>query len=91
MTKTELIAKIAEANNLPKKDATTIVNDILNNISTALRQGERVEIRGFGSFTTKSYKPYEGKNPKTGKHVRVQAKRKPVFKVGKDLNERINS
>jgi len=90
MTKTELINRISEINEIPRKDAVLIVNGIFNDISKALLRGDRVEVRGFGSFVTKSYKSYEGKNPKTSKPVIVQPKRKPVFKVGKDLSDRIN-
>ena len=57
----------------------------------ALRRGERIEIRGFGSFEIREYKSYEGRNPRTGATVHVKPKRLPFFKVGKELKERINA
>jgi integration host factor subunit beta len=56
----------------------------------ALKQGDGIEIRGFGSFTVREYKGYEGRNPRTGEAVKVQQKRLPFFKVGKELRERVN-
>jgi integration host factor subunit beta len=57
----------------------------------ALKKGEGIEIRGFGSFTVREYKPYEGRNPRTGQPVHVAPKRLPFFKVGKELRERVNA
>ena len=91
MTKMEFINSIAQRSNISKKDATLIVNTIFNKMTDALIRGERIEIRGFGSFTVKSYPGYEGKNPKTHETIIVQPKKKPVFKIGKDLKDRINS
>ncbi len=59
-------------------------------MEAALKRGERIEIRGFGSFELRSYRPYEGRNPRTGVRVSVQPKRLPFFKVGKELKERVN-
>jgi len=91
MTKMEFINNIAEKSSIPKKDATLIVNTIFNKMTEALVKGDRIEIRGFGSFSVKSYEGYEGKNPRNHKPIIVQPKKKPVFKVGKDLKDRINS
>ena len=60
-------------------------------MEVALKRGERIEIRGFGSFELRSYRPYEGRNPRTGVRVSVQPKRLPFFKVGKELKERVNA
>jgi len=90
MTKADLILQLAEENNLSTREATSIINTILKTITDALVQGESIELRGFCSFTIRSYDAYEGKNPRTGKTVMVKPKRLPFFKVGKDLRERVN-
>ncbi len=66
------------------------MNTIFECITDALEQGEGIEIRGFGSFTVRQYRAYEGRNPRTGEEVRVAPKRLPYFKVGKELRERLN-
>ncbi|HEY3351777.1 MAG TPA: HU family DNA-binding protein [Polyangia bacterium] len=91
MTKSDLIEKIAEQLKLPKGKAETIVNSIFDSMEVALTKGERIEIRGLGSFEVRSYKAYEGRNPRTGDPVGVQPKRLPFFKVGKELKERVNA
>src|SRR5512137_189210 len=90
MTKSDLIEKLAERLKLPKGKAETIVNGIFEAMEAALARGERIEIRGLGSFEVRSYKAYEGRNPRTGEPVGVQPKRLPFFKVGKELKERVN-
>jgi integration host factor subunit beta len=90
MTKSELIEAISERTKLPKGKAELIVNCIFDAMVEALKKGEGIEIRGFGSFTVREYKSYEGRNPRTGKPVHVQPKRLPFFKVGKELRERVN-
>ncbi len=90
MTKTELIDIIAKKRNIPRKDAVLIVNGIFEQMTKSLLKGDRIEIRGFGIFTVKTYPSYKGRNPKTKTTIQVQPKRKPIFKVGKDLKERIN-
>jgi len=90
MTKSDLIEKLAERLKLPKGKAETIVNTVFESMETALTRGERIEIRGLGSFEVRSYKAYEGRNPRTGTPVGVQPKRLPFFKVGKELKERVN-
>ncbi len=90
MNRSELIEAVAMQANLPKKQAEIAVNTIFDSMTDALISGERVEIRGFGSFTNRYYGAYTGRNPKTGSPVEVPPKRLPFFKVGKDLRERVN-
>ncbi|MBS1121758.1 MAG: histone family protein DNA-binding protein [Deltaproteobacteria bacterium] len=90
MTKSELIEKISETLKLPAGKAEAIVNTIFDSMVKALERGEGIEIRGFGSFTVRKYKAYEGRNPRTGETVHVAEKRLPFFKVGKDLREKVN-
>lgn len=91
VTKSELIERISEQLKLPNGRAEQIVNCVFNSMVKALQDGEGIEIRGFGSFTVREYKAYEGRNPRTGETVHVASKRLPFFKVGKDLRERVNS
>lgn len=91
MTKSELIDAIAARADLTKARAETVVNCVFDTMTDALRAGEGIEIRGFGSFTVRPYKPYDGRNPRTGQPVPVPAKRLPFFKVGKELKELVNS
>jgi len=94
MTKSDLIELVANKLqpklHLPKGKAEQIVNCIFESMEESLKKGERIEIRGFGSFEIRHYKAYEGRNPRTGDPVGVQPKRLPFFKVGKDLKERVN-
>ena len=90
MTKSELIETVANKLKLPKGKAELIVNCIFDSMEDALKRGERIEIRGFGSFEIRHYKAYEGRNPRTGDKVDVKPKRLPFFKVGKELKERVN-
>src|SRR4051812_18152272 len=90
MTKSEFIELISNKIKLPKGKAEQIVNTIFDSMVDALKQGEGIEIRGFGSFTVREYKSYEGRNPRTGSPVHVAPKRLPFFKVGKELRERVN-
>lgn len=89
-TKSDLIEQLSAAIKLPKGKAELIVNVIFDSMIAALQQGERIEIRGFGSFEVREYKAYEGRNPRTGDPVHVSPKRLPFFKVGKELRERVN-
>ena len=92
MTKSELIARLAERYpQLVAKDAEFAVKTILDAMARTLASGNRIEIRGFGSFTVRPYKPYAGRNPRTGQSVPVPAKRLPFFKVGKELKELVNA
>lgn len=91
MTKSELIDAIAGRGELTKARAELVVNCVFDAMTQALQRGDGIEIRGFGSFTVRPYKPYNGRNPRTGQPVPVPAKRLPFFKVGKELKELVNS
>lgn len=90
MTKSDLINRLSQKGNVPSARAESIVDAIFGAIETTLRHGQRIEIRGFGSFELRQYGAYSGRNPRTGSKVAVRPKRLPFFKVGKDLKERIN-
>ncbi len=90
MNKSELVEKLAERAKITKKRAEQVVNLVFDQMTQALKRGERIEIRGFGSFTSKSYDAYTGRNPRTGETIHVPAKRLPFFKVGKELKERVD-
>ena len=90
MTKSDLINRLSQKGNVPSARAESIVDAIFGAIETTLRHGQRIEIRGFGSFELRQYGAYSGRNPRTGTKVAVRPKRLPFFKVGKDLKERIN-
>src|SRR5687767_5665565 len=90
MTKADLIAVIADKLKFPWARAELLVDQIFESMVDALKRGEGIEIRGFGSFTIREYKAYEGRNPRTGETVHVQPKRLAFFKVGKELRERVN-
>jgi integration host factor subunit beta len=90
MTKSELIDAIAARADLTKARAELVVNCVFDTMTDALKAGQGIEIRGFGSFTVRPYKPYAGRNPRTGNAVPVPAKRLPFFKVGKELKELVN-
>ena len=90
MNKSELIKTLAEDKDLHIDEAAKIVNAFIESIKDSLLDGERVEIRGFGSFKIKEYQGYVGRNPKTGDVVTVEPKRLPFFRPGKELKEFIN-
>jgi integration host factor subunit beta len=90
VTKSELIEAVADEASLTKGRAELVINTIFESMVEALTRGEGIEIRGFGSFTVRQYKAYEGRNPRTGEAVHVAPKRLPFFKVGKELRERVN-
>ena len=90
VTKSQLIEAVAERGGLTRKKAELVVNTIFSSMENALIRGDRIEIRGFGSFKTKHYPPYIGRNPKTGEPIPVAAKVLPVFKVGRELRERVH-
>ncbi|OGP82818.1 MAG: integration host factor subunit beta [Deltaproteobacteria bacterium RBG_13_65_10] len=91
MTKSDLVAKVADQMpHISKKDTETIVNSVFESMAEVLKRGERIEIRGFGSFQVKIRESREGRNPKTGQVVSIPTKRTPFFKVGKELKERVN-
>lgn len=91
MNKLELIRKLQNETDLTKADAQAVVDIFFGNMADALVRGDRVEIRGLCSFYVKKYKSYKGRNPKTGKKVKVKAKKLPFFKPGKELRERVDS
>src|SRR4030067_1883454 len=91
MTKTDLIEKVSEkVSFLNKKQTDKVVNRIFDNIRTALAKGDKVEIRGFGSFTIRNRDPREGRNPLTGEKVSVPAKKVPFFRAGKELKKMVD-
>jgi integration host factor subunit beta len=89
MNKIDIVNELSEKINLNQKVAKVVVDTIVDSIKKAIINGERVEIRGFGSFSLRSYKPYRGRNPKNGEVVNVPEKKLPYFKVGKELRETI--
>ncbi len=89
MNKLDIINKLATDLGLNQKIAKIAVDTIIDTIKKAIIEGERVEIRGFGSFTVRNYKGYKGRNPKSGEVVEVSPKRLPYFKVGKELKDMI--
>ncbi|MDY6862362.1 MAG: HU family DNA-binding protein [Thermodesulfobacteriota bacterium] len=90
MTKSQLIEALAKEEDITLKIAEVVVNTTFNSIEKALINGDRVEIRGIGSFKVKEYKEYKGRNPKTGEVIKVKPKKLPFFKVGKELKERVD-
>ncbi len=91
MNKSELIEKIATKNNsLPLKTVESAVKILLEQLSDSLEQGQRIEVRGFGSFSLHYRKPRQGRNPKTGEIVSLTGKFVPHFKPGKELRDRVN-
>lgn len=91
MTKLDLIEALAGKESLTDKQATEIINLILKGFTDTMKKGERIEIRGFGSFTVREYKAYGGRNPRTGKNVDVRPKKLPFFKVGKEMKGLVDS
>ena len=91
MTKSQLIRLLMEQSDTPAEDSSKVVRIFFDSIKGALQKGDKVEIRGFGSFILKKYGGYTGRNPRTGESVRVGRKKLPVFKPGKELRERINA
>lgn len=91
MIKSELVGRVAAANpHLYQRDVENVVNAILDTISEALANGDRVELRGFGAFSVKSRPAREGRNPRTGARVAVSEKVVPFFKSGKEMRARLN-
>ncbi|MFV0347568.1 MAG: HU family DNA-binding protein [Halodesulfovibrio sp.] len=90
MNKSELVKMLAEQHNLSNDEAVIVVNSFFDSVRDALLEGDRVEIRGFGSFKVKDYSGYKGRNPKTGESVEVSSKKLPVFRAGKELKELVN-
>ena len=91
MNKSQLIERIAKEEGITIKNAANVVNIVFDSMVDSLAKGDRVEIRGFGSFKVKSYNSYQGRNPKTGEIIQVREKKLPYFKVGKEMKERVDS
>ena len=90
MTKAELVAEVSRVSDLTKKHSEVIVDTVFKSIIDALHRGEKIELRGFGSFRLRRREPRKGRNPKTGDKVDVPPKKVPYFKPGKELKELIN-
>jgi integration host factor subunit beta len=90
MTKRELIALVAAAEDITVKEAELSVKTIFGSMKRALQNEDRIEIRGFGSFKVKWYPGYQGRNPRTGDSIQVKSKKLPFFRAGKELKERVN-
>jgi integration host factor subunit beta len=90
MNKSQLIKTLSDRQGISLDEASVIVNTFFDSIKDSLTRGDRVEIRGFGSFKIKEYEGYQGRNPSTGEMVQVKPKRLPFFRVGKDLKEYLN-
>ncbi len=91
MNKSELVKALAEEYTLPVEEAAMMVDTFFDCLRVAMVNGERVEIRGFGSFKVKEYKGYQGRNPKTGDSVEVPSKKLPAFRAGKELKDVLNT
>jgi integration host factor subunit beta len=89
MTRSELFVKLAIERNIPYAVAEKIVNEIFKSMTETLVSGNRIEVRGFGSFEVREYDGYTARNPKTGVEIEAKPKKTPFFKVGKDLKDRI--
>ena len=90
MNRSDLIEALKDQESLSRKAAEKIVDTFFGTISNTITSGDRVEIRGFGSFTVKKYKAYVGRNPKSGQKISVPPKKLPFFKVGKELKETVD-
>jgi integration host factor subunit beta len=90
MTRAELVEEIARASKLTRKQSEVIIEAVFSAIGSALTQGEKVEVRGFGSFRVRQRQSRPGRNPRTGEGVTVPERRVPYFKPGKDLRQLIN-
>ena len=91
MTKSDLIRWISVKNDIPHDSAEVAVNKMFDMIMQALRDGKRVELRGFGSFSVREYDGYMGRNPRTGEKIPIPPKKLPFFKVGKDMREAVDN
>jgi len=91
MNKSQLVEALAKAENLNLNTAEEVVNTVFKEMEKSLVRGSRVEIRGLGSFKIKQYDSYDGRNPKTGKIIRVESKKLPFFKVGRGLKDRVDN
>ncbi len=90
MNKSGLIEVLSKKEGLTEKKAIDVVNLIFKGFTDELKESGRIEIRGLGSFVVRDYQAYTGRNPKTGKNIKVASKKLPFFKVGKELKERVD-
>ncbi len=90
MNKSDLVVSLARESDLPLRKSEEIVNLVFGTMSKALLKGDRIEVRGFGSFEIRQYGNYTGRNPKTGEKIAVNGKKLPFFKAGKELKEKVN-
>jgi len=90
MTKIQLIDILAETEDISRRAAKKVVDTVFESMSSALAGGDRIEVRGLGSFRVKHYNGYRGRNPKTGAKVTIEPKGLPVFKAGKELKQRVD-
>ncbi len=90
MNKSDLVEALSKGEDLTKTKAEEVINLVFAEMTDALVKGDRVEIRGLGSFKVKSYDGYKGRNPKTGERIKVKPKKLPFFKCGKELKERVD-
>nr|WP_297436560.1 HU family DNA-binding protein [uncultured Clostridium sp.] len=90
VNKAELIASMAEISNLTKKDAELALKSFIESVQTALENGEKVQLVGFGTFETRERAAREGRNPRTKEVIQIAASKAPVFKAGKEFKERVN-
>jgi integration host factor subunit beta len=91
MTKADLVEEVIKVTQLPRKEAEVTVETIFESVISALQSGDKIEIRGFGSFRTRKRRGRTGRNPKTGEKVEVPAKRIPFFKPSKELKDFVNN
>jgi integration host factor subunit beta len=91
MTKAELVNVLREESGLTTNEASEVIKLFFNEVSNALANGGRVELRGLCSIYVKKYKAYSGRNPRTGKKVKVKAKKLPFFKAGRELKQRVDN
>ncbi len=90
MKKSDIIKRLRNETDLTGNEASIVVDTFFNEMAGALAKGDRVEIRGLGSFHVRKYKPYTGRNPKTGEKVKIKPKKLPFFKCGRELKKRVD-
>ncbi len=91
MKKSDLVDVISQKNNLPKTQTQQVVEDVLDQIGDALSRGEKIDLRGFGTFSVRESAARQGRNPQTGDAIQIPARRVPGFKPGKELKDRCNA
>ena len=91
MNKTELVANVAEKAGLSKKDAEKALSAVIESVEEALVEGDKIQLIGFGTFEVKDRAARTGRNPQTGKEIKIAASRNPVFKAGKALKDAVNN